>query len=164
MDDPMSPAPSGKVAASLTETLMRISADLEAEQTLKEVRLAVPSCLLCALTSLFSQQSIKESLQPLDTLSRSVTALINRVHSTPSDQRESDGSRKRYFLRADNRNLWYSGGSRAADARSGQSLFDAMGGRRGKDPTRGIPPASLPSHAVAFPFSTPTAANGPTQF
>ncbi|GHJ86088.1 hypothetical protein NliqN6_2490 [Naganishia liquefaciens] len=69
MDDPMSPAPSGKVAASLTETLMRISADLEAEQTLKE--------------------SIKESLQPLDTLSRSVTALINRVHSTPSDQLEA---------------------------------------------------------------------------
>ncbi|KAJ9115306.1 hypothetical protein QFC20_001174 [Naganishia adeliensis] len=63
-----SPAPS-KISTSLTETLTRISADLEAEQQLKE--------------------SIKESLQPLDTLSRSVTALINRAHSTPADQLEA---------------------------------------------------------------------------
>lgn len=38
MDDPMTPPASSKIAASLTETLTRISADLEAEQTLKEVR------------------------------------------------------------------------------------------------------------------------------
>lgn len=42
MDDPMTPAPTSKIAVSLTDTLTRISADLETEQTLKEVRSISP--------------------------------------------------------------------------------------------------------------------------
>ncbi|KAJ9107470.1 hypothetical protein QFC21_000923 [Naganishia friedmannii] len=68
----MTPAVSdtgSKTTASLTDILTKISSELESEQTLKE--------------------SIKESLQPLDSLSRNVTALINRVHSTPGPQLEA---------------------------------------------------------------------------
>ncbi|KAG7571029.1 hypothetical protein FFLO_00993 [Filobasidium floriforme] len=56
-------------ASSLSAILQKISTDLEHESTLKE--------------------SIKESLQPLDTVSRNVTALLNRSHSTPGDQLEN---------------------------------------------------------------------------
>ncbi|KAJ9123093.1 hypothetical protein QFC22_001283 [Naganishia vaughanmartiniae] len=72
MDVPMTPVLSdtgSKTTASLTDILTKISSELESEQTLKE--------------------SIKESLQPLDSLSRNVTALINRVHSTPGPQLEA---------------------------------------------------------------------------
>lgn len=45
MDEPMNSPALSKISTSLTETLTRISADLEAEQQLKEVRSGFPSCL-----------------------------------------------------------------------------------------------------------------------
>lgn len=58
-------------ASNLSTILLRISSELEKESTLKE--------------------SIKESLQPIDNISRGVTALLNRAHSTKGDECEFDG-------------------------------------------------------------------------
>jgi len=79
-------------ASSLSAILQKISTDLEQESTLKEVRRVeadLSDPLIEAGKYRCTIQSIKESLQPLDTVSRNVTALLNRSHSTPGDQRES---------------------------------------------------------------------------
>ncbi len=86
MADPAASASSSTIT-SLSATLQQISAELEAESALKEVRLAVPGGAR-GFAHERTKQAIKESLQPLETLSRSVGALLNRVHSTPGDQRE----------------------------------------------------------------------------